>query len=490
MTEASDRVAQVLAGVPVDLLLDGQWQPREQRFAVINPATGADLALVADASVGDALAALDACTRVGGEWARTTPRQRADILWRAYQLMLDRIDQFAALITLEMGKPLAESRGEVLYAADYVRWFAEETTRIHGEYRVAPAGDTRIVTMRQPVGPCLLITPWNFPLGMIARKVAPAVAAGCTMIVKPAHQTPLTCLLMGLVFVEAGVPAGVLHVLPTSHSSRMSEALLADPRLRKLSFTGSTGVGSTLLKGAARNVVRTSMELGGNAPFIVFDDADVGQAVEGAMVAKFRNGGESCVAANRILVQAGVAERFTAALEERMRQVVAADGLDPAATVGPIITDKQRRHVDTLVKDAVRCGGELRLGGVARPGDGYFYEPTLITGVPLTARIAREEIFGPVAAVTVFSEESEAIAMANDTEFGLTAFVFTNDLNRAFRVAEALQTGMVGLNRGLVSNAAAPFGGVKASGIGREGGFEGINEYLSTKYIALDAARF
>lgn len=482
--------ADALAGVPVDLLLDGQWQPRDDRFGVLNPATGATIAEVADASVADATAALDACDRVGGQWAATSPRHRSDILWRAYQLMLDRIEQFAALITFEMGKPLAESRGEVQYAADYLRWFAEETTRIHGEYRVAPQGDSRIITMRQPVGPCLLITPWNFPLGMITRKVAPAIAAGCTMIVKPAHETPLTCLLMGAVFVEAGVPAGVLNILPTSHSSQMSDALLADPRLRKLSFTGSTGVGSTLLKGAARNVVRTSMELGGNAPFIVFDDADLDQAIEGAMVAKFRNGGESCVAANRILVQQDIAERFNAALAERMRSAVAADGFDPAATVGPVISDKQRRHVDALVQDAVACGAELRVGGAARPGDGFFYEPTLVTGVPVAARISREEIFGPVAAVSTFATEAEAIRLANNTEFGLTAFVFTNDLNRAIRVAEALETGMVGLNRGLVSNAAAPFGGIKASGIGREGGFEGINEYLNTKYIALDASLF
>ncbi|QIK70985.1 NAD-dependent succinate-semialdehyde dehydrogenase [Propioniciclava coleopterorum] len=480
----------VLDRVQKDLLLDGRWEPREERFGVVNPATGDELARVADASVDDALAALDACSRAGAAWAATSPRERADVLQRAHRLLLERVDQFAELITLEMGKPLAESRGEVLYAADYVRWFAEEAPRIHGEYRVAPAGDTRIVTMRQPVGPCLLITPWNFPLGMITRKVAPALAAGCTMIVKPAHETPLTCLLMGQLFVEAGVPAGVLHVLPTTRSSRMSEALLADPRLRKISFTGSTGVGSTLLKGAAQNVVRTSMELGGNAPFIVFDDADVDRAVEGAMVAKFRNGGESCVAANRILVQAGVAAEFTARLEERMRAAVAADGMDPAATVGPVISDKQRRHVDDLVRDAVGHGGDLRLGGEARAGAGFFYEPTLITGVPATARIAREEIFGPVAAVTVFEDEAEAVALANDTEFGLTAFVFTNDLNRAFRVSEALETGMVGLNRGLVSNAAAPFGGVKASGLGREGGFEGINEYLVTKYVALDAGTF
>lgn len=487
---ASPDLESILGGVPTGALLGGEWVEREARLDVFNPSTEEKLASIADCSVADGIAALDSCEKVGPSWAASTPMERSEILRRAWELMLDQTEQLAAVITAEMGKPLAESRGEVKYAADYVRWYAGEAVRLEGDYRVSPTGDSRIITMRQPVGPCLLITPWNFPLAMITRKVAPAIAAGCTAIVKPARETPLACQMMGKIFMDAGLPAGVLNIVPSTHSGDLSSALLADPRLRKISFTGSTGVGRTLLKQASQNIVRSSMELGGNAPFIVLDDADLDQAVEGAMVAKFRNGGESCVAANRILVHRPIAEEFTARLLERIRRAVAADGFSPDATVGPMINATQREGVAGLVDDALAVGAQLQAGGEARSGRGFFFEPTLITDVPREARISREEIFGPIAAVGAFDTVAEAIERANDSEFGLTAFVFTRDINRAFTVAEGLESGMVGINRGLVSNAAAPFGGVKSSGIGREGGFEGINEYLNVKYLAVDATGF
>lgn len=479
----------VLGRVPTGLFIGGQWIEREARFDVHNPANGETIATVADGTGADAVAALDACVAAQAEWARSTPRRRSDILLKAWQLLTERVDDFAALITLEMGKPFTEAKGEVAYAADYLRWFAEEATRVHGEYRVSPLGDARIMTTRQPVGPCLLIAPWNFPLAMITRKVGPALAAGCTMVIKPAHETPLTCLMMAKVFEDAGVPAGVLNVVTTSRARELSTPLMADPRLRKVSFTGSTGVGRTLLEAASANILRTSMELGGNAPFLVFADADLDQAVAGAMVAKFRNGGESCVAANRFLVQAEVAEQFAERLAEKMAALVTGDGFVEGSTLGPLITDKQRNQVHELVTDAVGRGARLVMGGTPVDGPGYFYPPTLLVDVPSDARISVEEIFGPVAAVQTFQDEQEAVRLANRTEFGLTAFVFTRDLDRGVRVAEAIESGMVGINRGVVSNAAAPFGGVKSSGLGREGGFEGINEYLAQKYISLDAAR-
>ncbi|MFI9560455.1 NAD-dependent succinate-semialdehyde dehydrogenase [Nonomuraea endophytica] len=451
-------------------------------FAVRDPATGEVLDEVFDAGPDDGIAALDAAVAAQEAWAATPPKERADVLRRAREGMLARIEEFALLITREMGKPLAESRAEVNYAADFLQWFAEEAVRISGEYRMSPGGDFRIVTTRQPVGPCLLISPWNFPLAMIARKVGPALAAGCTAVVKPAEDTPLSCLLLAEVLTGAGLPPGVLTVLPTSRPAPLVERLLADPRLRKLSFTGSTQVGRTLLAQAAGNVLRTSMELGGNAPFLVFADADLDAAIDGALLAKLRNGGQSCVAANRFLVEEAVAEEFAARLADRMSRVRLAPGTDPGAELGPMINSRQLDRVARLVDDAVARGARVLTGGQA---SGPFFPATVLADVPGSALIHQEEIFGPVAPISVFKGEESALALANDTPFGLVAYLYTGDLGRAVRVSERLEAGMVGLNRGLVSNAAAPFGGVKASGLGREGGFEGISEYLSTKYLAL-----
>ncbi|WP_214317590.1 NAD-dependent succinate-semialdehyde dehydrogenase [Nonomuraea sediminis] len=452
-------------------------------FAVRDPATGEVLDEVADAGPDEATAALDAAVDAQEAWAATPPRERAAVLLRTRDMLLTRIEEFALLITREMGKPLAESWAEVQYAADFLQWFAEEAVRISGEYRVSPGGDFRIVTTRQPVGPCLLISPWNFPLAMITRKLGPALAAGCTAVVKPAEDTPLSCLLLTQVLGEAGLPPGVVNVVTTSRPAPLVERLLADPRLRKLSFTGSTQVGRLLLAQAAGNVLRTSMELGGNAPFLVFADADLDAAVEGALLAKLRNGGQSCVAANRFLVEEPVAEEFATRFADRMSDVRLAPGTDPGSRLGPLINARQVERVAGLVDDAVTRGARVLTGGRAA---GPYFPATALTDVPPSARIHHEEIFGPVAPITTFKDESDALAMANDTPYGLVAYLYTRDLGRAVRVGERLETGMVGLNRGLVSNAAAPFGGVKSSGLGREGGFEGIEEYLSTKYLALD----
>ncbi|MCP2262687.1 NAD-dependent succinate-semialdehyde dehydrogenase [Promicromonospora thailandica] len=483
---SNDPTAQDL-GVDPRLFLGGRRQHGStgQTIVVENPATGTALTEVASATPADALAALDAASAVQETWAATPPRERGEILRRAYEILTDRAEELARIITLEMGKSLEESRGEVAYGADYLRWFSEEAVRISGEWKVNAAGTARVLTMRQPVGPCLLITPWNAPLAMPARKIGPAIAAGCTMILKPAAQTPLTALFLAEALADAGLPEGVLSVLPTSDAGGLTDALFADDRIRKVSFTGSTEVGRMLLRKSADHVLRTSMELGGNAPFIVCSDADVDAAVDGAMLAKIRNNGEACVAANRFLVHADVAEEFSAKFAERMRALRTGDGSEPGVQVGPLIDAAQRDKVAGLVADAIAQGGRLVTGGASPDGAGYFFTPTVITDVPASARINREEVFGPVAPIRVFHDDDEAVRLANDTEYGLVAYLYTRDVSRAVRLSERLQTGMVGLNRGLVSDPAAPFGGVKQSGMGREGGSAGIDEYLETKYVAL-----
>ena len=454
-------------------------------LAVEDPSTGEALCEVADASVDDARQALDAAVQAGPEFARLAARERGEILRRAFAAIIERADDLALLMTLEMGKPVKESLAEITYGAEFLRWFSEEAVRIEGRYAVAANGQGRLLTMKQPVGPCLLITPWNFPLAMGTRKIGPAIAAGCTMVVKPAQQTPLSMLMLGRILEEAGLPGGVLNLVTASSSGPTMAPLIADPRLRKLSFTGSTEVGRTLMGQASENLLRLSMELGGNAPFIVFEDADFDAAVEGAVIAKMRNIGEACTAANRFHVAESIADRFAQALADRLGEMKVGRGTEEGVQVGPLIDDKQRAKVAELVDDAVTRGARVLVGGHARDGAGYFYDPTVLADIPDDARLLREEIFGPVAPVKSFAGEAEAIAAANDTEFGLVAYLFTSDLERALRVTEALQTGMIGLNQGIVSNAAAPFGGLKHSGFGREGGYEGIEEYLETKYVAL-----
>jgi succinate-semialdehyde dehydrogenase/glutarate-semialdehyde dehydrogenase len=473
--------------VPARLFVDGRWRPATGGGAldVIDPSTGAVLCAVADAAPADGAAALDAATAAQPGWGATAPRERSEILRRAFEALMDRRDALATVMTLEMGKPLAEARGEIAYAAEFLRWFSEEAVRIDGGYAVSPDGAARFLVMRQPVGPCLLITPWNFPMAMGTRKIGPAVAAGCTMLVKPAPQTPLSMLALTEVLREAGLPAGVLNTMATSDAGALVGPLLRDGRVRKLSFTGSTAVGRTLLAQCADRVLRTSMELGGNAPFLVFADADLDAAVDGAMAAKMRNGGEACTAANRFLVQRAVADDFAARLADRMAAQVVGRGVDPGVTLGPMIDRAALDKIDELVSDAVDRGAHVVLGGRPRAGDGFFYEPTVLTGVGEGAAMRHAEIFGPVAPISVFDDEDEAVAAANDTEYGLVAYVYTRDLNRALRVSERLETGMVGLNQGVVSNPAAPFGGVKASGLGREGGRVGIEEFLEVKYVGL-----
>ena len=484
-TEVREREA--LAGVPTELYIGGQWRPasRAQRLAVEDPATEEPLVEVADAQVEDALAALAAADEAQGAWGESPPRERGEILRRAYEEIIARRDELALVMTLEMGKTVAESRAEITYGAEFFRWFSEEAPRIHGRYMTSPTAGARIVTMRQPVGPCVFVTPWNFPLAMGARKIAPAIAAGCTMVVKPAQQTPLSMLALARILEEAGLPGGVLNVITASASGSVIEPLLRDPRTRKLSFTGSTDVGRLLIEQSAEQVLRVSMELGGNAPFLVFADADLDAAVEGAMVAKMRNAGEACTAANRFLVEEAVAAEFARRLAERIAALRTGRGTEPGVDVGPLIDAAQLAKVARLVEDARERGARLLVGGEEVPGRGHFYRPTLLTDVPPDARLLEQEIFGPVAPIATFATEAEALEAANRTEYGLVAYLYTNDLARAFRVAERLQTGMVGVNQGIVSNAAAPFGGVKHSGFGREGGFEGIDEYLETKYVAL-----
>ena len=487
-TALADSERAVLDPVPKGLLIGGKWREASGggTLAVEDPATGEALCAVADATIEDGLAALAAATSAQAAWAAHTPRERGEILRRAFEAVTAQADDLALLMTLEMGKPLAESRAEVTYGADFLRWFSEEAVRIRGDYSVAPSGKGRLLTMRQPVGPCILITPWNFPLAMATRKIAPAIAAGCTMVLKPAAQTPLCSLALARILEAAGLPEGVLNVVTTSTSGKVMEPLIRDPRARKLSFTGSTEVGRKLIEQSAEQVLRVSMELGGNAPFLVFEDADLDAAVEGAMLAKMRNMGEACTSANRFHVAASVASDFTERLAARMAGLKVGRGTKSDSQVGPLIDGAGRAKVEELVADAAASGAKVVIGGKAMPGGGYFYEPTVLGGVPPGARVLREEIFGPVAPVSEFSTEDEAIAAANQTEYGLAAYVFTKDLARAFRVIERLETGMVGLNQGIVSNAAAPFGGVKQSGFGREGGAEGIKEYLEIKYVALN----
>ena len=479
----------VIADVPKGLWIGGEWRDAAggATLEVEDPATGEALCEVADASVEDARSALDAACAAQAEWAAHPPRQRGEILRRAYEALMSRVDDLALLMTLEMGKPVAESKGEIAYAADFLRWFSEEAVRIDGRFAVSPDGKSRLLTMKQPVGPCLMITPWNFPMAMGTRKIGPAVAAGCTMVVKPAKQTPLSMLALASVLSEAGLPEGVLNVITSSSSGSVMKPLIEDPRLRKLSFTGSTEVGKLLMEQSAGQLLRLSMELGGNAPFLVFADADVDAAVDGAMIAKMRNGGEACTSANRFHVAEPVQDEFATKLGERMGRLTVGRGTDEGVDVGPLIDDTQRSKVAELVEDARSRGASVVVGGSARDGRGYFFEPTVLAGIGDGARVLEEEIFGPVAPIAAFADEEQAIAAANATEFGLVAYVYTRDVKRALRVVEGLETGMVGLNQGLVSNAAAPFGGVKQSGFGREGGSEGIEEYLSTKYVAINA---
>ena len=479
----------VLDAVPKGLFIAGEWRDSSDgsTLAVDDPATGEILTHVADATVEDGRAALDAAVAAQAEWARTAPRDRGELLRAAYEQIVERADEFAMLMTLEMGKPFAESRAEVAYGAEFFRWFSEEAVRVHGRYGVAPNGATRLLTMKQPVGPTLMITPWNFPLAMGTRKIGPAIAAGCTMVVKPAGQTPLTMLALADLLDGLGLPKGVLNVVTTAHgrTGAVMEPMIRDPRLRKLTFTGSTPVGQKLIEQAAEGILRVSMELGGNAPFLVFDDADLERAVDGAMLAKMRNMGEACTAANRFYVHESIAAEFSERLAQRMGALRLGRGTEDGVDVGPLVDEKSRDKVKALVDDAVAKGARVVVGGNARDGAGWFFEPTVLADVPVDADLSEEEIFGPVAPVTTFRTDEEAVRLANNTRFGLVAYLFTKDLTRAISTAEALEYGMVGVNQGIVSNPAAPFGGVKSSGVGREGGFEGIEEYLETKYVGL-----
>jgi succinate-semialdehyde dehydrogenase/glutarate-semialdehyde dehydrogenase len=483
----SDAERAVLEWVPTELFIGGQWRAAAAggTLPIEDPATTDVLVEVADAQASDALAALAAAADAQPEWATYPPRERGEILRRAYGAIVEHTDELALLMTLEMGKSIAESRAEITYAAEFFRWFSEEAVRIHGRYMVNTTGKGRLLTMRQPVGPCVFVTPWNFPTAMGTRKLAPAIAAGCTMVVKPAKQTPLSMLALAKLLEQAGLPAGVLNVITALHAGEAIEPLLKDSRTRKLSFTGSTEVGRSLIEQSAQQVLRVSMELGGNAPFLLFDDADLDAAVEGALTAKMRNIGEACTAANRFHVHESIADEFARRLAEKMAALKLGRGTERGVDVGPLIDEAQRAKVAELVEDAVDRGARLLLGGYPVDGPGYFFEPTVIVDVPEDARLLREEIFGPVAPIATFVTDEQALDAANRTEYGLVAYVYTRDLDRAFHVCERLESGMVGLNQGVVSNPAAPFGGVKQSGFGREGGFEGIDEYLETKYVAM-----
>ncbi|MEV8133964.1 NAD-dependent succinate-semialdehyde dehydrogenase [Microbacterium aurantiacum] len=482
MTE--NRESALLADVPDGLFIGGEWRAasEDKQLRVFDPATGRVVKTIADASPEDGKAAMDAAVEAFPAWSKTPARERAEILRRAFDLLQERKEDFALLMTIEMGKPLAEARGEVGYGGEFLRWFSEETARVQGRYGANPEGTGRMIVSQHPVGPCFLITPWNFPLAMATRKIAPALAAGCTVVIKPAELTPLTTLYFAKLLQDAGVPDGVVNVFTTSTSGVVSEPIIRDPRLRKLSFTGSTAVGQKLLEQAAQGVLRTSMELGGNAPFVVFEDADLDKAVDGAMLAKFRNIGQACTAANRFIVHRSVADEFARRVTERVQGMKIGRGTEEGVVIGPLIDDRAVAKADTLVKEAVSRGAQVRTGGTALDGPGTFYEPTVVTDVQPGSDILREEIFGPVLAIVPFDTEDEAVAIANDTEYGLVSYVFTESLSRGQRMIDRLETGMMGLNVGVVSNAAAPFGGWKMSGLGREGGAEGIHEYLQTKY--------
>lgn len=476
-----------VADLPLDLWVGGVERAASDggRFDVLDPATGQVLTSVANGTVEDAMACVDAADAAAASWAATAPRQRAEILRRAFELMTERSDEIAHLISLENGKALPDARGETAYAAEFFRWYAEEAVRASGTVMTAPSGANRILVLQQPVGIAVLVTPWNFPAAMATRKIGPALAAGCTVILKPASDTPLTALLMARILADAGVPEGVVSVLPARRSGAVVSAMVHDPRVRKLSFTGSTEVGRVLLKEAADQVVNCSMELGGNAPFLVFEDADMDAAIDGAMIAKMRNAGEACTAANRFYVHADVAEDFSRRLAERMKALTVGPGTHDDTQVGPLVNEESAAKVDELVQGAVAAGARVVLGGDRPDREGFYYSPTVLLDVPRGADILGEEIFGPVAPVLTFTDEDDAIAMANDTEYGLVSYVYTQDLARGLRVSERLDAGMVGLNRGLVSDPAAPFGGTKQSGIGREGGHEGMLDYMESKYVAV-----
>jgi succinate-semialdehyde dehydrogenase/glutarate-semialdehyde dehydrogenase len=482
MSEASEKA--LLESVPDGLFIGGEWSPAisGRTLDVHDPATGEVIKTIADAAVEDGAAALDAAVGAAGAWAKTPHRERAEILRRAFDLVREHQDDVALLMTLEMGKPLAESKAEVTYGSEFLRWFSEEAVRIFGRYGSNPEGTGRMIVSQHPVGPSFLITPWNFPLAMATRKIAPALAAGCTVVIKPPELTPLTTLYFVKLLAEAGLPEGVVNVITTHTSGKVSGPIIADPRLRKLSFTGSTEVGRKLLEQAAANILRTSMELGGNAPFLIFDDADLAAAVDGAMIAKFRNIGQACTAANRFIVHEAIADEFAARVTERVQAFKVGRGTEEGVQIGPLINADAVEKADVLVRDATYRGAKVLTGGQPIDGRGTFYEPTVVTGVRPGSEILREEIFGPVLSIVTFGDEDEAVRIANDTEYGLVGYAYTKDLARGQRLIESLQTGMLGLNVGVVSNAAAPFGGVKQSGIGREGGFEGIREYLATKY--------
>jgi succinate-semialdehyde dehydrogenase/glutarate-semialdehyde dehydrogenase len=478
----------VVEAVPKQLYIGGKWRDgsADGPIEVEDPATEETIAEVANASAEDASAALAACAENQAEWQHTPPRERGEILRRAFELITERADDLALLMTLEMGKSVAESKAEVSYASEFLRWFAEQAVRIDGRYSVAPNGAGRLLTMKQPVGPCVLITPWNFPMAMGTRKIGPAIAAGCTMVIKPAKQTPLSMLALAGILEEVGLPGGVLNVITASSSGEVMEPLIKDPRTRKLSFTGSTEVGRKLIEQSADQILNVSMELGGNAPFLVFDDADIDDAVAGGVIAKMRNIGEACTAANRFHVASSVADEFAEKLADKIGSMKVGRGTEEGVEVGPLIDGDQLGKVAELVADAESKGARALVGGHEVDGRGYFFQPTVLTDVPPDASLLREEIFGPVAPVASFESEQDAIDAANKTEYGLVAYVYTRDIKRALRVCEGLETGMVGLNQGIVSNPAAPFGGVKQSGFGREGGYEGIEEYLETKYVAVN----
>lgn len=480
----ASRESELLASIPNTLLIDGQWRPAAggRTVAVNDPATGDVIREIADASVADGEAAMDAAAAAFPSWAATPARERAEILRRAFDLLQERKEDVALLMTLEMGKPLAEARGEVAYGGEFLRWFSEVTAHTQGRYGANPEGTGRMIVTQHPVGPCYLITPWNFPLAMATRKIAPALAAGCTVVIKPATLTPLTTLFFAKILEDAGLPAGVVNVITTTDTGPVSERIISDPRLRKLSFTGSTPVGVKLLQQAAPGVLRTSMELGGNAPFVVFDDADLDKAVEGAMLAKFRNIGQACTAANRFIVQRSVVEEFTRRVTERVQGLKIGRGTEDGVQIGPLIDDRAVDKAKTLLGDAVERGATVTTGGSPVDGPGTFFEPTVVADVQPGSDILREEIFGPVLAIVPFDDEDDAVRIANDTEYGLVSYVFTESLARGQRMIDKLETGMMGLNVGVVSNAAAPFGGWKQSGLGREGGDEGIHEYMQTKY--------
>ncbi|MCK6080258.1 NAD-dependent succinate-semialdehyde dehydrogenase [Microbacterium sp. EYE_5] len=485
----TSRETDLLEQIPNQLLIGGQWVDAAEggTLEVHDPSTGEVIRRIADATPEDGIRALDAAVAAQEAWAATAPRERSDILRRAFDLVQERKEDLALLMTLEMGKPLAESRGEVVYGGEFLRWFSEEAVRISGRYGLNPEGTGRMIVSQRPVGPSFFITPWNFPFAMATRKIAPALAAGCTVVIKPAELTPLTTLFFAQILAEAGVPDGVVNVITTSSSGAVSGPIISDPRLRKLSFTGSTPVGQKLIAQAAEGVLRVSMELGGNAPFVVFEDADLDKAVEGALLAKFRNIGQACTAANRFIVHESVADEFARRVSERVSSMRIGRGTEDGVQIGPLIDDRAVAKAQELVGDAVERGARVLVGGGAPEGPGTFYEPTVVEGVVPGSAILREEIFGPVLAIATFADEDEAVRLANDTEYGLVSYVFTKDLARGHRMIDRLETGMMGLNVGVVSNAAAPFGGVKQSGMGREGGLEGIHEYLNVKYTLIPA---